>query len=1234
MIRKIFTILVISLLAGCNGGEGFKSLEDLADAIEGASIEAVEIESFTPESDPVVFQSTGNKTFAVIVNDGAGSVNYLYKLNGVEIDSKKVPFHILDSALLAPGDHELVVEASNAISKATKTFNIVKNTPPSVSLNSITSTTINCSSDSFNLSIVAFDLDGDSISYSYYLNGVQNAAAFSITAAAFSTNLSFSPSCAYAGNNTIAVRATDSNGEYSEYVVSVNVTNPNVASIVSYTPVADPVVILSTETKNFLISATGNPPLSFEWSIDPGSALTSCTTSTCSLTGGDLTPGNYVLSVELTDALNSTDDHSYNVVINDKPRITFKTPTNSTPLIMNCGVSKSFNMTIEDLNFSDGQNFSVSWYLNDQPNNSLSSSNSLMSHPMSSTATFSPNCNPLLIGDHVLKAVVSDGYETQTLEWNITVNYFSEACNNLTSGQICTITGLLGMGSGLNINSSSEVRIYPQYTIPYPAGGLFVTDTQKHVVWFVNNTSTSKTVLGKTVAANTIYALFGTGIIGIGTEGRAYNEFYLSSPQGVAYSAIEDALYVADYGNARIVRFNSSGVSTIFAGGGPNNNTTGNVDGGARTSHRCGEPLNMTLDDSERKLFVACYGNATINQGSIKYFMTNADQGYSLIKVQDVSGLANIEGTIGLAGTASTRRIYSIVKDPFSKIIYASDSEAWGQIMAISYGDSKNYYGNAVSLPANTMRRLTLNAGIGNTLNRLYSDVTGRLRAYSLAPYSSGGELKGLFLSNYHYHNISLLNLSSSDITLGGRTVASGYYNNILGNSGADYSRAKPAWSNTYIYYALGIYSDGNDLIFNDRGSVPAGNFKVSALDITVPNGNTRDIVGSIPTVGYDGESAKISNLRQLYLPKNLTYSSNSNSLVVMDSNNYRVRKLNLNSGALNSIIGAGVVGNANTEPDIPSNTFFRSMGDLQESDDGDFLFYSDFGTNNCQVRALNQTLTSVEIFEQIIPSNRVMTIAGNYVQGCAAWNNSFDGLFATTVPLRNITGITVKPDMSTTYLAAYSEHCIWKVSNTTGNVERFLGQCGTSATHYGDVDGTFLSAKLTYPTDLELDQNEDSPTNPRASGNFFIVDYGRLAGSRIKYVNNSAGTVTIFGIDIEPGEVRKILTFGNTEGYVGSVASYENQICYTQGVGVPNGHQFPSNVFCLDRDTGTTTIRIGKASASLVKAQTAHYAEQEGVLAGSATLSQPWGLAFDSEGNLYISDYANDAIRKVKRWY
>ena len=41
----------------------------------------------------------------------------------------------------------------------------------------------------------------------------------------------------------------------------------------------------------------------------------------------------------------------------------------------------------------------------------------------------------------------------------------------------------------------------------------------------------------------------------------------------------------------------------------------------------------------------------------------------------------------------------------------------------------------------------------------------------------------------------------------------------------------------------------------------------------------------------------------------------------------------------------------------------------------------------------------------------------------------------------------------------------------------------------------------------------------------------------------------------------------------------------------------------------------------------------QEGIIGSSALLNAPYGLAFDSAGNLYISERNNHIIRMVRRW-
>ena len=96
------------------------------------------------------------------------------------------------------------------------------------------------------------------------------------------------------------------------------------------------------------------------------------------------------------------------------------------------------------------------------------------------------------------------------------------------------------------------------------------------------------------------------------------------------------------------------------------------------------------------------------------------------------------------------------------------------------------------------------------------------------------------------------------------------------------------------------------------------------------------------------------------------------------------------------------------------------------------------------------------------------------------------------------------------------------------------------------------------------------------------MVDRWITTNSSIKYVNNGSSAVTFFGsITVNPGEVGKILT---TDGYTGSVANFEDQICYTQGANA-NGSHYTHNVICVNRGTGLTTLRVGKSSASVTKA-------------------------------------------------
>ncbi len=1186
----------------------------------GDAVDPVEIVSFAPTGTEIIVTANSEKNFAVFVNGTSGTaVNYQFSLDGVTlITATSDPFITMVGTDFSLGNHTLVITASNDKGIDAHTFNVKRNNPPVIALSSLGNSPVNCVTETFSLSVTATDADSEDIIFSFLLNGGPAPSYLSGVTAAAAATVTFDPVCTHMGTNSLTVRATDTNGEYVDYSELLTVYNPNEASIDSVSPVDNPVVILSTESQGFIISASGNPPLDYEWSVNPGGVVTSCNgLSTCSLTGGDLTPGSYVFTATVIDNIALTDSHDFNVVINDRPSVLFKSPSNATTLKMNCGVSKNFQVTIEDDNFVDpGQTFSIDWFVNGLPNNSLAKVNDLGVYPMTSSATFSPNCSSALIGDLEISVIISDGYEAQTITWDVSVNYFSETCNNLTERTACTLVGMLGLGSGLDVVADyDQIRMYPANILPHPGGGFFISDTFNHVVWFYNNSGVTKTVIGTIVPDGHLSVVAGVGGAGSLASSQNALDFYLNTPSGLAYHSVTGDLYVADYSNNRIVKFDSAGLGTIFAGGGASN-----VDGAARTTHKCNNPENLILDETAGRLFVSCYGNNVNNvDGSLKYFFTDTNTGYTAL----LYSLANTAGTTGLAGTARTRQLYSLAKHPSQDIIFAADLQAC-QIMAVSYGDTGSYYAGAVNLSADNMVLLTQNSACGNTLNRSYNDVAGAIRTYGLALKVNVGVVEGVFFSGFGSHNVGLLNLTGGNLFVGGNTIAAGKYDRVFGTSVADYGRGRPAYTSAMVNYPLGIDTKNGVLYIADRN-----NFKVTLMDYTVASGTPADLVGNIAPYGYDSELDKLANKRRLYYPEAMTYDLDNHALYFMDYSNYRIRKVDLTTGRVTTTIGRGSNAASNTNPEEAlSEVNFQMMRDLTVIDSGNAILYTDSNTGitanlNCLIRAFNQSGSEQTYFNQTFLSERVFTVAGNYVEGCGTWaGQGYDGANAIMIRLRDPYGLAVMDDMSNFYVSSRNDNCIHRVT-TNGIIDDVIGLCGAAG---ADVDGAFVDARINSAGDLDIDSNETY----RDNGNFFLVDRSLATTSYIKYANFSADVVSIAGIDIAAGEIRKIFS---TDGYVGGVTSFDDQICYTQGAGSTISAN-ANNVMCFNRITGIQTLRVGKSSASTVKGKTQLYSEQEGVLAESTTLNRPWGITFDRDGNLYISEYGANVIRLIKKWW
>ena len=236
-----------------------------------------------------------------------------------------------------------------------------------------------------------------------------------------------------------------------------------------------------------------------------------------------------------------------------------------------------------------------------------------------------------------------------------------------------------------------------------------------------------------------------------------------------------------------------------------------------------------------------------------------------------------------------------------------------------------------------------------------------------------------------------------------------------------------------------------------------------------------------------------------------------------------------------------------------------------------------------------------------IAATGNIQTVAGT---GGAGYFG--DGGAATLAQLAGPNGIAIDASSSVLYIADSFNGRVRAVNATSRAIRTVAGSYNSGFSGDG---GLATNASLSFPVSVAI-----------SSGVLFIADY---ENSRIRAVRLSTGIISTFAGTTPSPDVQWYSEAVNGDGFL-AVDSHINPVVIAVD---PRG-----NVWVCDASRKVRVISAATGIISLVAGDELglSYSVVDGVLATHTSLGGASGIAFDSLGNVFISEQYSNRVRKL----